>query len=125
MTFLSRHIRSLRVFSATAALSALAFTAAAADPDTNPLSPDSFTYRTKDGMLLELTALADNAVRVRATPNKAFSNKPEFILTNAKPRAFTDIEKIVCQPSCASRLYLVPGRVSREIETSPPSFALT
>ena len=90
---LSRHILSLRAVSAAVALSALALTAAAADADTNPLSPDSFTYRTKDGMLLELTALADNAVRVRATPNKAFSNKPEFILTNAKPRAFTDIEK--------------------------------
>ena len=93
MMLLSRHILSLRAVSAAVALSALALTAAAADADTNPLSPDSFTYRTKDGMLLELTALADNAVRVRATPNKAFSQKPEFILTNAKPRAFTNIQE--------------------------------
>ena len=88
----SRKLHSLRAFSAAAALSAFAM-AAAADPVTNPLSPESFTYRTKDGILLELTALADNAVRVRATPNKAFSKKPEFILTNAKPRAFTKVRE--------------------------------
>ena len=90
---LSRKLRSLRAFSAAAALSAFALTAAAADPDTNPLSPESFTYRTEGGLLIELTALADNAVRVRYTPNKAFSKKPEFILTNAKPRAFTDVQQ--------------------------------
>ena len=84
----------LRAFSAAAALSAFALTAAAADPDTNPLSPESFTYRTDDGLLIELTALADNAVRVRYTPNKAFSKKPEFILANAKPRAFTDAQRL-------------------------------
>ena len=93
MAFFPHRKTLLRAFSAAVAFSALALTAAAADPDTNPLSPDSFTYRTKDGMLLELTALADNAVRVRATPNKAFSNKPEFILTNAKPRKFTDVRE--------------------------------
>ena len=87
------HRKTFRAVSAAVALSALALTAAAADPDTNPLSPESFTYRTDDGLLIELTALADNAVRVRYTPNKAFSKKPEFILTNAKPRAFTDIEE--------------------------------
>ncbi len=90
----SRKLRSLRAFSAAAALSAFAMAAAAADPDTNPLSPESFTYRTDDGLLIELTALADNAVRVRYTPNKAFSKKPEFILTNAKPRAFTDAQRL-------------------------------
>jgi len=90
MTF-SRKLRSLRAFSAVAALSAFALTAAAADPDTNPLSPESFTYRTDNGLLIELTALAENAVRVRYTPNKAFSKKPEFILANAKPRAFTNV----------------------------------
>ncbi|MBR4253590.1 MAG: DUF5110 domain-containing protein [Lentisphaeria bacterium] len=90
MTF-SLKLRSLRAFSAIAALSAFALTAAAADPDTNPLSPESFTYRTDNGLLIELTALADNAVRVRYTPNKAFSKKPEFILANAKPRAFTKV----------------------------------
>ncbi|MBR6240734.1 MAG: glycosyl hydrolase family 31, partial [Lentisphaeria bacterium] len=93
MMLLSRHILSLRAVSAAVALSALALTAAAADADTNPLSTESFTYRTKDGMLLELTALADNAVRVRATPNKAFSQKPEFILTNAKPIPFKNVSE--------------------------------
>ena len=88
------HRKTFRAFSAAAALSALALTATAADPDTNPLSPESFTYRTADGLLIELTALADNAVRVRYTPNKAFSKKPEFILTNAKPRAFTDAQRL-------------------------------
>ena len=90
MAFFPHRKTFLRAFSAAAALSAFALTATAADPDTNPLSPESFTYRTEGGLLIELTALADNAVRVRATPNKAFSKKPEFILTNAKPRAFTD-----------------------------------
>ena len=96
----------LRAFSAAAALSAFAFAPAACSPDAetdtaplgpaayapdaevNPLSPESYTYRMKDGSLLELTALAPNAVRVRSTPNKTFSKKPEFILTNAKPIPF-------------------------------------
>jgi alpha-D-xyloside xylohydrolase len=93
MTFFPHRKAFLRAFSVAAALSAFALTAAAADPDTNPLSPESFTYRTESGLLIELTALADNAVRVRYTPNKAFSKKPEFILTNAKPRAFTDVQQ--------------------------------
>ena len=94
MAFFPHRKAFLRAFSAAAALSAFALTAAAADPDTNPLSPESFTYRTEGGLLIELTALADNAVRVRATPNKAFSKKPEFILMNAKPRAFTDVQRL-------------------------------
>ena len=61
------HRKTFRAFSAAVALSALALTAAAADPDTNPISPESFTYRTDDGLLIELTALADNAIRVRYT----------------------------------------------------------
>ena len=93
MNTLSRKLRSLRAFSAAAALSAFALTAAAADPDTNPLSPDSVTYRTKDGILIELTALADNAVRVRSTPNPAFTTLPEFILTDAKPLAFSNVKQ--------------------------------
>ena len=111
----SRKLRSLRAFSAAAALSAFALTAAAADPDMNPLSPESFTYRTKDGTLLELTALADNAVRVRATPNKAFSKKPEFILTKAKPRAFTKVRET------ADGFVCTIGDLTVELEYAPGS----
>ena len=87
------HRKSLfRAFSAAAALSAFALTATAADPETNPLSPDSITFRTRY-RLIEFTALADNAIRVRYTQNKAFSKKPEFILTNTKPVPFKKVEK--------------------------------
>ena len=89
----------LRAFSVAAALSAAAFvpsclqSAYTADAEVNPLSPVSFTYHAKDGTLIELTALTDNSVRVRSTKNKTFSNKPEFILTGAKPRAFTKVRQ--------------------------------
>ena len=99
MTFIPHRKTMWRAFSVAAALSAAAFvpsclqSAYTADPETNPLSPVSFTYHAKDGTLIELTALTDNSVRVRSTKNKTFSNKPEFILTGAKPRAFTKVRQ--------------------------------
>ena len=99
MAFIPHRKTLWRAFSVAAVLSAAAFvpsclqSAYTADAEVNPLSPVSFTYHAKDGTLIELTALTDNSVRVRSTKNKAFSNKPEFILTGAKPRAFTKVRQ--------------------------------
>ena len=99
MTFIPHRKTLWRAFSVAAVLSAAAFvpsclqSAYTADAEVNPLSPVSFTYHAKDGTLIELTALTDNSVRVRSTKNKTFSNKPEFILTGAKPRAFTKVRQ--------------------------------
>ena len=58
MTFIPHRKTMWRAFSVAAVLSAAAFvpsclqSAYTADPETNPLSPVSFTYHAKDGTLI-------------------------------------------------------------------------